>query len=81
MDTTTHDLGQMPGGVRRRAAASAACTSWRRRSFASAFGAGNASGGRVLPMHAYLGNTTTPAGATNVSFCKRTARHLARGST
>ncbi len=79
--TTTHNLGQAPGGVRRRAAASGVCTSWRQRSVASAYGTENATGGRVLPMHASLGNTSTLAGATNVSFIKRPTRHLARGST
>lgn len=78
--TTTHNLGQMPGGVRRRAVASVVCASWRQRSFAPAVGAGIATGGCVLPMHAYL-DTTNPAGAKNASFTKRPARHLARGST
>jgi hypothetical protein len=79
--TTTHNQGQMPGGVRRRPAASVVCTSWRQHSVASAFGSGNASGGCVLPIHAYLVDTTTMAGAKNVSFIKRPARHLAGGST
>ena len=79
--TTTHNLGQTPGGVRRGAVASVVCTSWRQRCAASAFDAHVATGGCVLAMHAYLGNTTTPAGAKNVSFIKRPARHLARGST
>lgn len=82
MDTmTTHNLGQMPGGVRRGAVAPVVCTIWRERSVAPAFGAPLATGGRLFPMHAYLGNSTTLAGAENGSFIERPARHLARGST
>ena len=79
--TTTHNQGQAPGGVRCRVAAPVACTSWRERSVGSAFGSADASGRCLVPMHAYLSNTTTLAGATNVTFIKRPARHLARGST
>ena len=78
--TTTHNLGQLPGGVRRGAVASVVCTSWRRRCAASTCDAGIATRGYVHPMRAYLA-TTNPADATNVSFAKRPARHLARGST
>jgi hypothetical protein len=41
----------------------------------------DASGVAAVAMYASVGNTTTPAGAENLWFAKRHARHLAVGST
>ena len=68
--TTTQHLGQAPGCARRGVSAPVACTSWR-----------GATGIDAFPMNAYVGNSTTLAGAEHLSFTKRHARHLALGST
>ena len=77
--TTTHHLGQAPGRARRGSAV--ACPSWREQAVAHAFHAVGTTGVTGFAMDMYLGNTTTLAGAKNVSFIKRHARHLATGST
>lgn len=79
--TTTQYLGQTPGRARRCASAVVACSSWRPQTVASAFPGHGATGVVEIPMYAYLGNTTTLAGAKNDSFNKRHARHLGKGST
>jgi hypothetical protein len=79
--TTTQHLGQRPGRARRCASVAVVCPSWRQQAVAPAFDARGATGVAGFPMDAYLGNTTTLAGATNESFIKRHARHLGMGST
>jgi hypothetical protein len=79
--TTTQHLGQRPGRARRCASVSAVCPSWYRQAVAPAFHGRGTTGVAGFPMDAYLGNTTTLAGATNESFIKRHARHLGTGST
>lgn len=82
MDTTTTQYqGQAPGRARRGASPVVACPSWREHTVASAAHRSGISGVAAVAMHAYLGNTTTTAGAENLSFTKRPARHLAVGST
>lgn len=79
--TTTQHLGQAPGSALRCASAVVAGSSWRQRSIAPAICGRDATGVVEFPMNAYLGNTTTLAGAKNHSFVKRHTRHLGRGST
>ena len=79
--TTTQHLGQTPGRARRCASTVVACSGWRHHTVAPAFQGSDTTGVAEFPMNAYLGNTTTLAGATNQSFIKRHARHLGRGST
>jgi len=79
--TTTQHLGQAPGRVRRGASGVVACSSWRQHTVAPAYHAHGATGVTGFPMTAYLGNTTTLAGAKNGLFFKRHTRHLATGST
>ena len=79
--TTTQHLGLVPGSARRCASAVVAGSSWRQRSIAPAICGRDATGVVEFPMNAYLGNTTTLAGAKNHSFVKRNTRHLGRGST
>ena len=79
--TTTQHLGQAPSRARRCAFDVVACSSWRRHTLAPAFHGLGTTGVVGFPMNAYLGNTTTLAGAKNGSFIKRHARHLGTGST
>lgn len=79
--TTTQHLGQAPGSARRCASAVVAGSSWRQRTVAPAFCGRGTTGVVEFPMNAYLGNTTTLAGAKNHSFIKRHARYLGTGST
>ena len=79
--TTTQHLGQRPGRARRCGSIAVVCPSWYRHSVAPAFHGCGTTGVAGFPMDAYLGNTTTLAGATNESLIKRHARHLGTGST
>jgi hypothetical protein len=79
--TTTQHLGQAPSRARRCASGVVACSSWGQHTVAPAFHGRFATGLVGSPMNAYLGNTTTLAGAMNETFIKRHARHLGTGST
>ena len=88
IDTMTmQDLGQAPGRARR--AASVLCVhathlpmrGWREQLVAPAFDGCGTTGVAAFPMHADLGTTTNPAGATGLTSIKRTARHLRSRST
>jgi len=79
--TTTQHLGQAPSRARRCASGVVACSGWRQHTVAPAFHGRGTTGVVGSPMHAYLGNTTTLAGAKNETFIKRHARYLGTGST
>ena len=61
--TTTQHLGQRPGRARRCASVAAVCPSWYRHAVAPAFNGRGTTGVAGFPMDAYVGNTTTLAGA------------------
>jgi len=79
--TTTQHLGQAPGRARRCASTLAAWAGCRQHWIAPAVDGASTTGVPGSEMNAYLGNTTTLAGAKNETFIKRHARHLETGST
>ncbi len=87
MDTTTmQHQGHVPGGARvlaptHRIAGSTASRTWPERSVAPAFRGCHTTGVASFTSDDYVADATNPAGATGLTFMKRTARHLGSRST